>query len=48
MGMLLLWWQPCQPEAAIGLAQLEHKDAIVERRKAVAAAYIKKLEPLSE
>ncbi|HEV8058848.1 MAG TPA: DegT/DnrJ/EryC1/StrS family aminotransferase [Gemmataceae bacterium] len=35
-------------EAAIGLAQLEDKDAIVERRKAVAAAYIKKLEPLSE
>ena len=34
-------------EAAIGLAQLEDKDAIVARRKAVAAAYIKKLAPLS-
>ena len=34
-------------EAAIGLAQLENKDAIVTRRKAVAASYSKKLAGLS-
>jgi perosamine synthetase len=34
-------------EAAIGLAQLENKDAIVTRRKAVAAAYSNKLAGLS-
>jgi dTDP-4-amino-4,6-dideoxygalactose transaminase len=34
-------------EAAIGLAQLENKDAIVTRRKAVAASYSKKLAALS-
>src|SRR5437660_2552419 len=34
-------------EAAIGLAQLEDKDAIVERRKAVAHYYIDRLEGLS-
>ena len=34
-------------EAAIGLAQLENKDAIVTRRKGVAAAYSQKLAALS-
>jgi dTDP-4-amino-4,6-dideoxygalactose transaminase len=35
-------------EAAIGLAQLEDKDAIVARRKAVAQFYLDRLERLSE